>query len=103
MNEVAGKPLTAWEVLALLPPKVTVRGVHLSLCTDAGAGFFDEAAMHFTMCNAKRAPWYSTGSPFPRRLRRRRLTREEQTRLEREHKELHALVRELQEKPAGCS
>ena len=39
-----------------------------------------------------------TGSRFPRHLRRRQLTGEEQTRLELENKELHARVRELEEK-----
>ena len=41
-----------------------------------------------------------TGSRFPRHLRRRQLTGEEQTRLERENKELHVRVRELEEEPA---
>ena len=44
-----------------------------------------------------------TGSRFPRHLRRRQLTGEEQTRLERENKELHARVRELEEKLAKGS
>ena len=100
MNDLAGKALTAREVHALLPPKVTVRGVHQPLHTDTGTGLWDEEAHHFTMCNTKRALWYLTGSRFPRHLRRRQLTGEEQTRLERENKELHARVRELEEELA---
>ena len=80
---------------------MTVGGVHRPLRTDAGAGLWDEEAMHFTMCNVKRALWYLTGSRFPRHLRRRQLTGEEQTRLERENKELRALVRALEEKLKG--
>ena len=98
-----GKALTAREAHALLPPKVTVRGVHQPLHTDAGTGLWDKEARHFTMCNTKRALWYSTGSRFPRHLRRRQLTGAEQTRLERENKELHAPVRELGEKLAKGS
>ena len=42
-----------------------------------------------------------TGSRFPQHLRRRQLTGEEQRRLERENKELRALVRALEEKLKG--
>ena len=102
LNELAGgRPLTAREVEKLLPARVTVGGVHRPLRTDAGAGLWDEEAMHFTMCNMKRALWYSTGSRLPRHLRRRQLTGEEQTRLEQENKQLRALVRELEEKLKG--
>ena len=66
LNELAGgRPLTAREVEKLLPARVTVGGVHRPLRTDAGAGLWDEVAMHFTMCNAKRALWYFDREPLP--------------------------------------
>ena len=102
-NELAWRALAAWDAQALLPPKVTVRGVHQPLHIATGTGLWNEEAHHFTMCNTKRALWYLTGSRFPRHLRRRQLTGEEQTRLERENKELDARVRELGEKLAKGS
>ena len=91
--EVAGTTPTAREVEALFPKKVTVRGAHLPLRTDAGVKKWDEEALHFTACNTERALWYFLSGKFPTRLHRRQLTGAEQSALEEENRRMRELAR----------
>ncbi len=80
---------------ALFAKKVTVRGAHLPLRTDAEVKKWHEEALHFAACNAKRALWFLPNGKFPSHMHRRQLTGAEQSALEEENLRLRKLMRRL--------